>query len=538
TYDETLAFLRRLAAESPDIHLVSLGRSPEGREVVMVVATRTRPAEPAALRASGKPILLAQGGIHSGEIDGKDAGLMLLRDIARGKKKDLLAGAHLLFVPILNVDGHERRSPYGRINQRGPQETGWRTTARNLNLNRDYAKLDAPETRAVVKAMNEWDPDLYLDLHVTDGADYQYDITFGWNGRHSWSPAQAGWLDTALKPALDAGLRAAGHIPGALVFPADDADFGKGLIEWTASPRLSTGYGDARHLATVLVENHSLKPYKQRVLGTYVLLEGTLGVLARDGAALRAAAAQDRGRHPAQVPIDWKLAPDRAGTVEFAGIESRTEPSQASGGPYPVWTGRPARVKLPQQHMSAVAASVSRPKAYWIPPAWPEVVERLEAHGIQVSRLSAPLELSVEAYRLVDPKLAAAPFEGRVGVTAGVAPERRRLRLPAGSVRVATDQPLGELAVLLLEPASPDSFFQWGFFLEVLQPTEYAEAYIMAPMAEAMLREDPALRAEFEKKVASDPEFAKSPRDRLQWFYAHTPFFDPAWRVYPVVREP
>jgi hypothetical protein len=537
SYDETVAFLRRLAAESADIQLVSLGASPEGRDLVMVVATRAKPATPEALRASGKPILLAQAGIHAGEIDGKDAGLMLLRDIARGKKKGLLDGAHLLLVPIFNPDGHERRSPYGRINQRGPQETGWRTTARNLNLNRDYAKLDAPETRALVGAINAWGPDLYLDLHVTDGADYQYDITYGWNGPHAFSPAIAAWLDRTLKPALGADLNAAGHVPGPLVFPADDADLRKGLIEWTASPRLSTGYGDARHLATVLVENHSLKPYRQRVLGTYVLLETTLRTLAKDGASLRAAAEQDRARHAPRVTLDWKADPERQGTVSFAAIEWKTEESRAAGGPYTVWTGKPVSLTLPQQRMSAPAATADRPKAYWVPPAWPDVIERLEAHGIQMARLAAPMDLTVEAYRLSDTKLAGAPFEGRVAVTAKATPEKRRLRMPAGSVRVPTDQPLGDLAVLLLEPASPDSFFQWGFFLEVMQPTEYAEAYIMAPMAEAMLQEDPALKAEFEKKLAAEPDFAKSPRERLQWFYARTPFFDDQWRLYPVVRE-
>ena len=536
-YLETLAYLRRLDAESADLQLVSLGSTPEGRDLVMMVASRTRPVDAEHLRKSGKPILLAQAGIHSGEIDGKDAGLMLLRDIVRGKKKDLLDGAHLLFVPMLSPDGHERRSPFGRINQRGPRETGWRTTARNLNLNRDYAKLDAPETRAVVRVMNEWAPDLYLDLHVTDGADYQYDITYGWNGPHAHSPAIASWLDGTLRPALTADLRAAGHIPGPLVFPVDDADLGKGLVEWTSSPRLSTGYGDARHLATVLVENHSLKPYKQRVLGTYVLLESTLRALAKSGPALRAATEKDGARRSAQVAVDWKMAPERQGTVDFAGIESRTEQSPASGGPRTVWTGKPASVTLPQHHLSAVAATADRPKAYWVPAAWSDVIARLEAHGLTLARLVSPLDLTLEVDRLSDPKLAAAPFEGHIAVTAKATPEKRRIRMPAGSVRVTTDQPLGDLAVLLLDPSSPDSFFQWGFFLEVLQPTEYVEAYIMAPMAEAMLQEDPALKAEFEKKLAAEPDFAKSPRERLQWLYARTPFFDDQWRVHPVARE-
>ena len=166
-------------------------------------------------------------------------------------------------------------------NQRGPVEMGWRTNAKNLNLNRDYAKLDTPEVRGVVAAINAYEPDLYFDLHVTDGSDYQYDVTFGFTGPHGYSPAIAGWLKDHLERGLMADLTAAGHIPGPLIFAADDRNPAQGLLEWTSPPRFSNGYGDARHLPTLLVENHSLKPYDQRVLGTYVLLESALRTLGR-----------------------------------------------------------------------------------------------------------------------------------------------------------------------------------------------------------------------------------------------------------------
>jgi murein tripeptide amidase MpaA len=206
SYDETVAWLRRLASATRQIRLVSLGRSAEGCELWMVVASANGAATPAELRANGRPTLLAQAGIHAGEIDGKDAGLMLLRDLTVGKRRDLLQVANLLLVPILNADGHERVERYGRINQRGPENAGWRTTATNLNLNRDYTKLDAPETRAIVAALNAWDPELYLDLHVTDGGDYQYDLALGGVGRHGRSPAIAEWLDRVLIPKLSAAL--------------------------------------------------------------------------------------------------------------------------------------------------------------------------------------------------------------------------------------------------------------------------------------------------------------------------------------------
>jgi murein tripeptide amidase MpaA len=537
-YDETVAWLQKLAAGAPELQLVSLGRSAEGRDLWLVVASRERARTPQALRANGKPTLLVQASIHAGEMDGKDAGLMLLRDmVAEGGKRHLLEGANLLFVPIFNVDGHERFSDFTRINQRGPAAAGWRTNSRNQNLNRDYAKADTPEVRAMLGAIVEWAPDLYLDVHVTDGVDYQYDITFGHNGARGWSPAIGQWLDTVWTPAITAALTAMGHVPGPLVFPVDDKDLAKGIVGGMAPARFSQGYGDARHLPAVLQENHSLKPYRQRVLGTYVLIENALRLLAREAASLRAAVAADRQRRAAEVVLDWKMRQGAPNSVDLAGVESRVEPSAVSGGTRVVWTGRPRALKVPVLMNDAPAATAPRPRAYLIPPAWDDVTKRLEAHGIEVERLDAARDIDVEMYRLKEAKFDPAPFEGHVRVAAKPAVERRRERFAAGTARVSTDQPLGDLAMLLLEPGSPDSFLQWGFFHEVLQPTEYVEAYVMEPMAEAMLAEDAALKAEYEAALRADAKLAADARARLQWLYARTPYFDERWALYPVARE-
>ena len=542
SYDETVAWLERLVAAAPQLEIVSLGRSHEGREIPMVIASREGAATPEELHATGRPVLLAQGGIHSGEIDGKDAGMMLLRDLTVGGRPDrqldgLLDRASLLFVPILSVDGHERSSPWGRINQRGPAEMGWRTNARNLNLNRDYAKLDTPEVRAVVAAIERWRPDLYLDLHVTDGMDFQYDITWGFNGRHGWSPGVAGWLADRLTPAANAALTAMGHVPGPLFFPIDADEQTKGVIEWTASPRFSNGYGDARHLAAIVVENHSLKPYRRRVLGTYVLLESALRTLGEHGAELRRAAAADSALRPDPLTLAWKVGGEPR-RMTLAAIEQQRLESAVTGGPVTRWTGEPVTLEVPLLVMSEAAATAAAPAAYWIPPGWPEVVERLAAHGIRLERIGGERELVVEVYRVAGAELASEPFEGHVRVTAAPVLERRRQRFPAGSVRVDLDQPLGLLAALLLEPASPDSFFQWGFFLEALQRTEYAEAYVMAPTAERMLAADADLAAEFQRALEADEDLAGDPAARLAWFYRRTPWFDERWNVYPVAREP
>lgn len=539
SYDETMAWLDRLDAASDELAIVTLGRSPEGREIRLVIASAEHAATPEALAATGKPALLAQAGIHAGEIDGKDAGLMLLRDLVQTRRKHaLLERANLLFIPIFNVDGHERSGPFTRINQRGPENGGFRTTARNLNLNRDYTKLDAPETRALVAAINRYRPTLYLDLHVTDGADYQYDITYGWNGPQGYSPAISAWLSQRLGPALDSGLSAEGHIPGPFINLIEPSDLARGNFAWMASARFSNGYGDVRHLPSVLVENHSLKPYDQRVLGTYVLLATALRTLGEEAPALRKAIATDEAQRPNRVPLAWSApqGPPTA-TMVFRGIKPKTFVSEVTGAPEVEWTGEPVTLTVPVVEANQPSAFASRPRFYYVPPAFEEVITRLRAHGIAMETLSAPTTAEVEMYRLEGVKLAGEAFEGHVAVTAKAHLERRRETFPRGTVRISTDQPLGDLAVVLLEPDSQDSFFQWGFFPEILQPTEYVEGYIMAPMAAAMLREDPVLAKEFAAALAADPAFAANPRERLAWFYRRTPFKDDRHLLYPVARQ-
>jgi hypothetical protein len=523
-------------AASPNLKMISLGKSAEGRDVWMVIASKERAFTPEALRRTNKPIVFAQGGIHAGEIDGKDAGLMLLRDMTvRGTKRELLDRASFLFVPIFNVDGHERFSRWTRINQRGPEEGGWRANARNLNLNRDYMKADTEEVQGMIRALVAWQPDLYIDLHVTDGADYQYDITYGWNGPAGWSPDIATWLDTSFRPAIDAALQRAGHIPGPLIFTDDPLE---GIGSGQADARLSNGYGDARHLPSILVENHSLKPYDQRVLGTYVFLEQTLRTIGAESASLRRAAASDRARRPERVPLTWRV-PEGAQPleVEILGIASRKTLSPVSGSVHVEWLGQPVTKRAPLRVQSEAATSVAPPRAYWIPAAWREVIAKLDLHAIPYERINEAREVDVTMYRLGDPKYDTPQFEGHVRVSAPATTEKRRERFPAGSVRVSTEQPLGTLAVLLLEPSSPDSLFQWGFFNSILSATEYVEGYIMEPMAERMLAEDPKLAEEFRNKIESDAAFRADPRARLQWFYRRTPYYDEKARLYPVGRE-
>ena len=544
-YQETMAWLTRLVAAAPELEMVSIGKSLQGRDIQMVIASAEQAFTAAAMQAGGKPLLIAHAGIHAGEIDGKDAGLMLLRDMTvAGKRKELLAGANFLFIPILNVDGHERISPYNRINQRGPGKMGWRTNARNQNLNRDFTKLDTAGVRALISVFRQWQPDLYLDLHVTDGADYQYDITFGGNGRKGWSPAIGNWIEDVYRPAISAELKDYGHQPGGLVFANNDMDMRDGFLTWTGNPRFSSGYGDAVQLPAVLVENHSLKPYKRRVLGTYVLLAATLELLATEQKSLREATLQDRQGHSDQIALGFErnknIIPEKA---MFKGITSERYMGEVSGVEVVRWTGKSLDEAIPEVFIETPSVVVERPSAYIIPATWPEVAERISLHGIKVERLAAPLTTNAEVYRLPDARIAEPsawtpnPFEGHIRIDPGQPlKEVLEITFPAGSYLISTDQPMSDLIVLMLEPQSPDSFLQWGFFLEIFTRTEYAEAYVLEPLAQKMLAEDADLKARFEQKLAVDKTFAASQYQRLMWFYQQTPFYDQQYQLYPVAR--
>jgi hypothetical protein len=534
-YEETLAFLQLMDAQSKLMRIETFGTTPQGRQMAAVILTKD-----GAKLQGAKPVFLVQAGIHSGEIDGKDAMLMLIRDMLFKGKDSLLDKVNVVFIPALNADGHQRSTPHSRPNQRGPKEMGWRNTAQNLNLNRDFMKAEAPEMQALLGLIAKYDPDFYIDLHVTDGLDYQYDVTYwfdGWDGLYADSPAIGKWLNDVYRPRADAALKANGHIPGPMIFVRDEGDLPQGVDFMAFAARFSHAYGDLRRVPTVLVENHSLKPYRQRVLGTYVLLEQTLNTLAHETKSLKAAIATDRAARPNTLDANWKTKEDPVGTLAFLSVASEQTDSPASGGKVSRYLGRPGPTVPVPIYGSEPSLQLDVAKAYWVPSTKPDVIAKLKLHGIKVETIAEAKAVNVEMIRL-DGFRNAGLSEGRMTYApTGMTKERRTETYPPGSVRVSTDQPLGALAAYLLEPGSEDSFFAWGFFAEILSRVEYMEPYAIAPMAEQMLAGDPQLKAEFEKRLAEDAAFAASPLRRLQFFYERSPFYDQRYLLYPVGRE-
>jgi len=543
-YAETLRYCRRLAAYSPWVHVVSFGESPQRRQLPLVIVSRDNATSPQAERRSGKAIVLIQSGIHAGEIDGKDASLMLIRDIViKGLHRKLLDHAVILFIPIFNVDGHERFGPLNRINQNGPVSAGWRVTAQNLNLNRDYMKADAPEMRAMLQLFSEWLPDLVVDCHVTDGIDCQYDVTYAVEPEPNLDQAISRWVNATLIPTALHEVQAAHHLVFPYVFPREDYDLSKGFILGAATPRFSTGYAAVQNRPAVLIETHMLKPYKTRVDATYAFLVGILSAVNASSGELRQIV-----RHADQMMIaacsakQRPMMPIRFGTGadsvvrEFRGIEAIRESSSVSGGMRTLYTGKTVSVQAPVFDHVVVTDSVSVPLAYAIPPEWTAVVEVLRAHAVRMRRLRKPVSIRGESYRFTEVHFAEKPYEGRQTATYAVTLCPEQKVLPAGTWIVPTSQRTGRVIVNLLEPRAPDALVGWGMFNAIFEQKEYAEAYVMEAVADTMLKREGTLRKEFEEKLLADSVFARSPAARLNWLYLHSAWGDPSLNLYPVMR--
>lgn len=515
---QTRAYLDAMDKASSLVSVHAFGRSFQGRELVYALAKKP---------GQGKPVVMIQAGIHAGEIDGKDAGLMLLRDIAFRGRDDLLDRVDVVFIPILNVDAHENASEAGRPNMRGPRIKGARTNAQGLDLNRDYAKLQSPEIAAVVALLRRVDPALYIDVHVSDGTDYQYDITYtfaGW-GSYARSRATADWLMSDYSADVDAALAAHGHLPG--VYPSwiDEDQPRKGLRISAEGPRYSTGYGDFAGIPTVLVENHTMKPYKRRVLGTYVLLEQSIKTVAREHARIAQAKAQDRAARPQRLMVGWERAPEPLATRDFKGYRYDSYDSTASGARELRWTGEPVEIGLPVYGVRSTK-DIDYPQAWWVPPEQQAVIATLRAHGVRMQPLAAACTLALETTGFASGKDRAHPHR-----------RDKTMTLPAGAVRIGSDQPGRAIAAALLAPESDDSFLAQGMFDGALPPESRLPRHLLAPLADRMMQSDPALRASFGQALAGDQALATDPEARLRWWLERSDYFERSLFTYPVFRE-
>ena len=543
SYEETLDFLRRLQPHFPEMYLGFYGSSGEGRALPFVVVSREKAFTGRTARKVDKPIVLIQNGIHAGEIDGKDASLLLLRELAAGEHPEILDHVTLVVLPIYNVDGHERVSPYNRPNQNGPRQgMGFRSTTNGLDLNRDYVKLSSEEARSLIALVNDWRPHLHIDNHVTDGIDMDWVLTWSWaEAPQAPAPVDA-WLRAHLPAAL-AATEKAGFKTGPYVDLVERNDPSKGFSSWVGQPRYSTGYFPLRNRPSILVETHSYKPYQQRVMATHAFLVALLDEVARDPDALpeaveRAEEAEvARGKPdapPSEVVVNFEQSDqaDRARLPVYAG---ETKTSVVSGQPLLLFRrGELDAKEVPWYHKSKVVKTLPRPRGYLVLPGWPQIEQRLRGHGLRVQRLVQPAEVEVETMRVSDPKPAPSTYQGLTRVTARVERATERRRIPAGALWVPADQPDFEVAVQLLEPEGGDSLLSWGLLSSVFEGKEYIDPRVLEGLAADMLK-DPKTAADWAAAL-KDEKFAADANARYQWWFRRTPYWDATVGLLPYYR--
>jgi hypothetical protein len=541
-YKETIEFSQQLADASEMINYGTFGVSPQGRDLAYLILDKDGLSSPDEIRAKERIIVMVEAAIHPGESEGKDAMLALFRDIIiHNTHNEFLDDVSVLFIPIFNVDGHERFTPYSRINQNGPTEGGWRTTAHNLNLNRDFVKADAPEMQAWLRLFSKWEPEFFIDCHTTDGADYQYTLTYAVEGYSN--KMISNWIEKEYIPEISEAMDKVEQPIFPYVMFRRWHDPRSGLFGGLASPRFSNGYSAVRNRPGLLIETHMLKDYKTRVIATYEMVYYTLRLLQPKKAELvelidkaETYAASEKFRESPCV-LKYSLSETDSTMVTFKGIDYTVEKSDLSGGNWFRYNGKEMDFELPFYNTIEPEIEVELPEAYIIPVQWQNIIDRLEWHGIKYYTLSDSENIEFETYKFKNVEWRQSPYEGRFSIQKlDIEPIKRNIRFEKGSVVVPMNQANSYLIAFMFEPASEESFLRWGFFNTIFEQKEYVESYVMEEMAREMIKETPSLKDDFEKWKSENSDVQNDSYAQLMWFYRQTPYFDTELNVYPIGR--
>lgn len=543
-YAEAVDLARRFERASRWVKVLDFGTTPEGRTMIAVVVSKDRAFTPAAAAASNKTVIMIQSGIHSGEIEGKDTALMLVRDIAVSKRfAAWLDHAIFVVIPVFNVDGHESFSAYNRVNQNGPRATGTRATAQRLNLNRDYVKGDAPEMRAWLRLFNAWSPDFLFDNHVTDGADFQYDVTWDVARNQDLADPAGAWVRERYVPELDRRMAADGHVMSPYGAMRAVAGGKREFFTEVFSPRYSHLYAAVHNRPALLVETHSLKAAKTRAWAHYDIMRHSIDVIVGDPGALHRAV-READREMASRAGDLSAAPvylsgrvsGQSRPIVYRGLKNGPYKSEVSGSMVNRYMAELDNVETRIHDQIETTSEARMPLGYLIPVAWKELADLLALHGVEMERTSRPITQQFETYRFSGAKFNPTSFEGRVMVNFEAAPVKEKMSFAAGSYWIPMKQRRARLILSLLEPQAPDSLVRWGFLNSVLEGRGGAGDFILEPIARRLMADSPELRKQFEEKLAADPAFAADPRARLMWWYQRSKYQPGDTGRYPVAR--
>jgi len=549
TYQEGIEFLTKLATVYPQFLQVNeFGMTDSGQplhEVIFEINGKFNPLS--ETEKENKFVVFVNNGIHPGEPDGIDATFMLLRDLCtkeevRNQYKDIV----LVIIPFYNISGTLTRNSTSRANQNGSEEYGFRGNVKNLDLNRDFVKCDSKNAESFTKLFQKWQPLVYLENHVSNGADYQYTMTHLATQADKLGGKMGEFLNQNFTPALEKAMLSRNEemSPYVNVFGVDPVN---GWEDFMDSPRYSTGYAALFHTFAMLTETHMLKPYDKRVEATFIFMEELLKYVEKNGKQLQEIKTQDQNDVKTQTKfvLDWELNKEKHRTLNFKGYESSIEKSKVSGLDRMKYDrSKPYQKEVKYYDSFKPTLKINAPKGYLIPLAYTEVLERLRWNNVKMDTLINEQHKGhdVEVYSIKNYKTVNAPYESHylhydIEISTQKMKFEDALRYPEQKyVLVKLNQTANKYIVEMLEPQAKDSFFAWNFFDGILQQKEHFSPYVFEDMAAKILEENPALRKELEDKKASDSEFAKNGYLQLEFVYQNSVYYEKTHLKYPVLR--
>ena len=537
TYTEAIAYYKNLAQKYPEAKLFTYGNTDFGIPLHLLVLSKDQVFDPSEIIKRKKAVLLINNGIHPGEPEGIDAAMMLTRDLLVHNKlpKDVV----ICVIPIYNIDGSFNRSATSRANQNGPLAYGFRGNAKNLDLNRDFIKTDSKNSAALQLIFNTWQPQVFVDTHTSNGADYQYVMTLIPTQKDKLNSILSGYLTNTLVPELYSKMEKQGYPMIPYINSVGETPE-SGITGFIESPRYSTGYAALHNVIGFMPETHMLKSFDLRVDATYKLLQSYVDVVQHDAKLIfenkQKADAFVAKQH--EFPLTWQLNRNEVNEIPFNGFEAGKKPSGVSGYDRLFYDKhKPYTKTIKEWNKYEPAISVQKPIAYIIPKAWDKVITLLKLNQVKMQELKSNTKIEVESYYIDDFKTGAKPYEGHYLHSAvKVNPIRQSLQYYAGDFVVYVNQPNNRYIVETLEPQATDSFFNWNFFDSILDMKEHYSAYIFEDTADKLLKDNPDLKAKLENKKSSDPDFAKNGAAQLDFVYKNSDYYEKSHNRYPIAR--
>ncbi len=538
TYPEVINWWKKLDASSPFVYMKEMGPTDAGFPLHIVMVSKDRDFDLASIKKKKKAVILVMNGIHPGEPDGIDASMLWIRDLVKNSS-GLPSNVLIAIIPVYNIGGALNRSANYRVDQNGPDEFGFRGNSQNYDLNRDFIKADSKEALSFSRLFHDLEPDVFIDNHVSNGADYQHVMTLLTTQHDKLGGKLGEYINKEFEPALYSSMKEKGWdlVPYVNHF-GETPD--KGWSEFWDSPRYSSGYAALWNSFSFVPETHMLKPYSQRVAATKDLMKTFLEFTSKNAAEiirLRTEAKNEQLKQDS-FPIAWKWNRSRFSEINFKGFESGKKPSEVSGQMRLYYDrSKPFEKKIPFYNFYKDTLSIKKPAAYLIPQGWWKVIERLEANGVRMNRINHDTIIEVEWYRIENYQSGARPYEGHhMNTNVQVSTKKEKISFRKGDWYIPLNQPAAKFLMATLEPQGEDSYFAWNFFDPILGQKEGFSDYVFEETAAGFLKKNPDVQKKLEERKVSDSAFAKNGRAQLNFVFQNSPYYEPDHMRYPVYR--